>query len=301
MTGEKLVLRLLDRNGAIHSVNELGFSAHNLGRVLELLDRPQGIFLTTGPTGSGKTTTLYALLQHNVSQERNYVTIEDPVEYTMPGAAQVAVHERIGLDFASALRSVLRQDPDVILLGEIRDPETASVAFHASMTGHKVYSTLHTNSSVEALSRLYELGLKGHFIATALDGILSQRLVRRICTECREPDRPDPALLARLGRAFRAPGLDTFRGRGCPHCGHTGYRGRAPLHELLVMDEEVIGMISAGRTVVEIGHTLSERGMSLIADDAREKVHQGVTTPAEIMRVLGPASGSSAGYCERRG
>jgi type II secretory ATPase GspE/PulE/Tfp pilus assembly ATPase PilB-like protein/DNA-binding NarL/FixJ family response regulator len=301
VTGEKLVLRLLDRNGAIHSVNELGFSAHNLGRVLELLDRPQGIFLTTGPTGSGKTTTLYALLQHNVSQERNYVTIEDPVEYTMPGAAQVAVHERIGLDFASALRSVLRQDPDVILLGEIRDPETASVAFHASMTGHKVYSTLHTNSSVEALSRLYELGLKGHFIATALDGILSQRLVRRICTECREPDRPDPALLARLGRAFRAPGLDTFRGRGCPHCGHTGYRGRAPLHELLVMDEEVIGMISAGRTVVEIGHTLSERGMSLIADDAREKVHQGVTTPAEIMRVLGPASGSSAGYGERRG
>ena len=125
--------------------------------------------------------------------------------------------------------------------------------------------------------------------------------MRRICTECREPDRPDPALLARLGRAFRAPGLDTFRGRGCPHCGHTGYRGRAPLHELLVMDEEVIGMISAGRTVVEIGHTLSERGMSLIADDAREKVHQGVTTPAEIMRVLGPASGSSAGYGERRG
>ena len=206
--GEKMVLRMLDRNAAIHSVHDLGFAAEP-ERVLELLDRPQGISSPPDRPAAARRRRSHALLKHNASQERNYVTIEDPVEYSMPGASQVAVHERIGLDFATALRSVLRQDPDVILLGEIRDAETATVAFHAAMTGHKVYSTLHELVGRGAVTPL-RTRAQGHFIATARSTASCRSAVRRICDECREPDQPDPVLLARLGAPSARPAWRRF-------------------------------------------------------------------------------------------
>ena len=202
INGEKVVMRILDRNSAIVSLDGLGFSKSDLEKVLNMVDKPQGLILTTGPTGSGKTTTLYALLQHNASPTKNYVTIEDPVEYYMDQAGQVLIKEKIGLTFPVVLRSILRQDPDVILLGEIRDYETGEVAFHAALTGHLVFSTLHTNSAVATISRLFDLGLKPYVVATALEGVIAQRLVRKICERCREPEIPAPGLLGRLGAAI---------------------------------------------------------------------------------------------------
>ncbi|HBC37218.1 MAG TPA: secretion system protein E, partial [Marinobacter adhaerens] len=186
INGEKVVMRVLERQSSAQSLEDLGLSEHNLKRLLHVIAKPQGIILATGPTGSGKTTTLYALLQHNASPERNYVTIEDPVEFHVDMAGQVPVKERIGLNFASVLRAILRQDPDVILLGEIRDEETADVAFHAAMTGHLVYSTLHTSSAAATVARLLDLGLKPFVLASALEAIIAQRLVRKICAHCRE-------------------------------------------------------------------------------------------------------------------
>jgi type II secretory ATPase GspE/PulE/Tfp pilus assembly ATPase PilB-like protein/CheY-like chemotaxis protein len=202
INGEKVVMRILDRNSAVHGLEKLGFSPLDLARVNDMVARPQGIILATGPTGSGKTTTLYSLLQHDATPDKNYVTIEDPVEYYLDMAGQVLVREKIGLTFPSILRALLRQDPDVVLLGEIRDFETAEVAFHAALTGHLVYSTLHTNSAIATIARLFDLGLKPYVVATALEGIIAQRLVRQVCPVCREEVAVDPALRDRLGRAF---------------------------------------------------------------------------------------------------
>jgi type II secretory ATPase GspE/PulE/Tfp pilus assembly ATPase PilB-like protein/CheY-like chemotaxis protein len=287
INGEKVVMRILDRNSAIISIEGLGFAKSDQDKILNLVDKPQGIILTTGPTGSGKTTTLYALLQHNATPAKNYVTIEDPVEYYMDMAGQVLIKEKIGLTFPIVLRSILRQDPDVVLLGEIRDFETAEVAFHAALTGHLVFSTLHTNSAVATISRLFDLGLKPYVVATALEGIISQRLVRRICEHCREPVTPDPVLIARLGPAF-AGCVTVFRGKGCNHCHSLGYRGRLGVYEVLTPDEEMRHLITSGASVREIGKQAKEIGTSSLIEDACDKVKQGLTTLEEVLRVIGP-------------
>lgn len=290
MNGEKVVLRLLDRNASIHTVDELGFSKSNLNKILDLVDIPQGIILATGPTGSGKTTTLYSLLQHGVTPEKNYVTLEDPIEYYLDTASQVAIREKFGLDFATALRAVLRQDPDVILLGEIRDSETAKVAFNAALTGHQVFSSLHTNSAIETISRLVDLGLRPFIISTALKGVISQRLVRKICTHCREQDDVDPVILNRLGPLFLAPQLKTWKGKGCEVCNESGYKGRYPIHEILVITDHFVSLLSAGKNVVELKKAATNDKTTFLIEDARDKVHAGYTTASEILRVLGPQS-----------
>jgi type II secretory ATPase GspE/PulE/Tfp pilus assembly ATPase PilB-like protein len=288
MNGEKVVMRLLDRNAAIHTVEELGFSSTNLKKVLDIIDIPQGIIIAAGPTGSGKTTTLYSLVQHGITTEKNYITLEDPIEYYLDSAAQVAVRDKIGLDFASILRSILRQDPDVILLGEIRDPETAKVAFNAALTGHQVFTTLHTNSAIETISRLVDLGLRPFIISSALKGVIAQRLVRRICPHCREQDEVDPALLNRLGPLFTAPQLKTWHGKGCSRCNRSGFRGRYPLHEILVISDQFVSLLSAGGSIVELKKAAAEEKTIFLIEDARDKVHAGHTTAQEVLRVLGP-------------
>ncbi len=288
MNGEKVVMRLLDRNAAIHTVEELGFSASNLKKVLDMIDIPQGIVIATGPTGSGKTTTLYSLLQHGISSEKNYVTLEDPIEYYLDSAAQVAVREKIGLDFPTILRSVLRQDPDVILLGEIRDADTAKVAFNAALTGHQVFTSLHTNSAIETISRLVDLGLRPFIIASALRGVIAQRLVRKICPDCREPETVEPELLQRLGPLFTAPQLKTWRGRGCAKCNKTGFVGRYPIHEVLLISDYFVSLLSAGRNIIELKNAAAKEKTIFLIEDARDKVHAGSTTAKEVLRVLGP-------------
>lgn len=289
INGEKIVMRILDRNSAIHRIEELGFAANDLDKVLTMVTRPQGIILATGPTGSGKTTTLYSLLQHDATPTKNYITIEDPVEYYLDMAGQVHVREKI-VDFAGILRAVLRQDPDVILLGEIRDTATADVAFQGALTGHLVYSTLHTNSAAATIARLFDLGLKPYVVASALEGIIAQRLVRRICPECREPAAAEPTLRRRLGALFTEEQTASFRGRGCAHCHNSGYRGRLPLYEVLVPDDELRHLIGSGATVLDLTRLARRRGASSLLEDAQRKANAGLTTLEEVLRVLGAQS-----------
>jgi len=288
INGEKVVMRILDRNSAIVGLDVLGFSPADLEKVLNMVDKPQGLILTTGPTGSGKTTTLYALLQHNASPSKNYVTIEDPVEYYMDQAGQVLIKEKIGLTFPVVLRSILRQDPDVVLLGEIRDLETAEVAFHAALTGHLVFSTLHTNSAVATISRLLDLGLKPYVVATALEGIIAQRLVRKICEHCREVDIPLAALPARLGPLFTQANITVYKGKGCNHCHNSGYKGRIGLYEVLAFNDQMRHLIASDATILDITNLARQIGTSTLLEDGFNKVSQGMTTLEELLRVLGP-------------
>lgn len=290
INGEKVVMRILDRNSAVHSLDNLGFPVADLPRIRDMVAKPQGIILATGPTGSGKTTTLYSLLQHDATPEKNYVTIEDPVEYYLDMAGQVLVREKIGLTFPSILRALLRQDPDVILLGEIRDFDTAEVAFHAALTGHLVYSTLHTNSAVATIARLFDLGLKPFVVATALEGILAQRLVRRICPACRESIVVPAELCKRLGTQFEDVS-SAFRGKGCPECNGTGYKGRVGVYEVLSFDDDLRDRISSNASMLEIRRLVRQKGLRSIACHAAELVCAGQTTLDEIMRVLGPQTG----------
>lgn len=288
INGEKVVMRLLDRNEAIHRIEDLGFMPSDLGKVLTVVSKPQGIILATGPTGSGKTTTLYSLLQHDATPMKNYVTIEDPVEYYLDMAGQVLIREKIGLDFATVLRAILRQDPDVILLGEIRDAVTAEVAFHAALTGHLVFSTLHTNSAVATVARLFDLGLKPYVVATALEAVLAQRLVRKICEHCREPALVEAGILRKLGPVFNGGGVTPFRGKGCKKCNNSGYAGRVALYEVLVPDDRMKNMIASGASVIDLARYAEEQNATTLIKDAREKVNQGHTTVDEVLRVLGP-------------
>lgn len=287
INGEKVVMRVLERQSSAQSLEDLGLSANNLRRLLHVVNKPQGIVLATGPTGSGKTTTLFALLQHEATSEKNYVTIEDPVEIHVDLAGQVPVRERIGLSFAGVLRAILRQDPDVILLGEIRDSETADVAFHAALTGHLVFSTLHTNSAAATIARLFDLGLKPYVLATALEAIIAQRLVRRICPHCRIPVKPQEHLLRSFGPAFYDSAMSFFEGRGCDHC-HKGYKGRVGIHEVLLMTDSLRDAVSQGAGATQLQAIATEQGMTSLLDDAREKINLGLTTVEEILRLLGP-------------
>jgi len=283
--GESVVLRLLDRGGRAVRLEELGMAPEMLGDFLRLAQKPHGILLATGPTGSGKTTTLYAALGlRHVSAEK-IITVEDPVEYHLDGVTQVPVHAKAGVTFAAALRSILRQDPDVLMVGEMRDNETAGIAVQAAMTGHLVFSTLHTNDAVSALIRLADLKVEPYMIAATVEAVLAQRLVRRICSECRERYRPDPSAAAIL--AGRPVGdLVLERGRGCSGCRQTGYRGRTGIFELLTMTDDLRHELLSGLEHGALCRRVVDSGMVTLKQDAWSKVQAGLTTIEEVLRVV---------------
>lgn len=288
INGEKIVLRILDRNSSIKDIDELGFSAKDLKSVNLMISQPQGCLLTTGPTGSGKTSSLYSLLQKNATVTKNFTTIEDPVEYFMSMAEQVMVKEKIGLTFSSVLRAILRQDPNVIMLGEIRDFDTAEIAFHAALTGHLVLSTLHTNGSVASITRLKDMGIKPYVICDALIGIIAQRLVRKICTHCVKEDETPEEIMGSLGLDSKIHNFKTFKGAGCERCHHTGYSGRIGLFEVFRIDGEIKQLIHKEAGESELLRAARLSGMTTLLDDGIEKIRSGKTTCEEILRVLGP-------------
>ncbi len=276
--GENLVLRLLDMSAGGMLLSDLGLSAEDLAKIRLVVDKPYGMFLATGPTGSGKSTTLFALLREISRPDINVITLEDPVEYRMEGVRQVQLNRRAGMTFASALRSTLRQDPDVVLVGEIRDPETAAIAVQAALTGHKVLSTVHTNDAAGAVMRLTDMGIEPFLVASVLNVSIAQRLVRRICPNCAEPYTPKPEVL-RFWNLEGAQGATFMRGRGCYLCGDSGFKGRVGLYEILVIDEDIQEMINKRATSREISRFAADTGrLKLLEDDARLKILEGKTT-----------------------
>jgi len=282
--GEKVALRLLDRAGLLLDKHRLGLSVTNLARFDELLRRPHGIILVTGPTGSGKTTTLYAMLQELNDPSKNIVTLEDPVEYRLKGINQTQVHPRAGLTFAAGLRAILRQDPDVIMVGEIRDLETAEIAVRAALTGHLVLSTLHTNDAPAVVTRLADMGIPHFLIAASLAGCIAQRLVRKVCAECAEGYEATPQEKEILEVAPETP-MALRRGRGCPWCLNSGYRGRTGIFEILTVTEAVRQAIDRKATPDDLRELARREGMVDLFADGREKVLAGETTLAEVLRV----------------
>jgi general secretion pathway protein E len=285
--GERIVLRLLDRAQALVDVDldRLGFSGDNLRRLDRLIRQSHGIILATGPTGSGKTTTLYACLSRINSPEKNIITIEDPIEYQLRGVGQMQVNPKIDLTFANGLRSILRQDPDVIMVGEIRDSETAEIAIQAALTGHLVFSTLHTNDSFGAVSRLVDMGIEPFLVSSSILAVLAQRLVRRLCVECREEYIPTAAELARIGLGASGFSGPLYRARGCRACRNTGYRGRMAIQELMVMDDDVRALVMRKADAAMIRRHCTSRGMKLLRQDGADRVLAGETTIEELLRV----------------
>ncbi len=279
--GERAVMRLLDRKQGLLGLWEVGFNRDDELKLEEYLKRPDGIILVTGPTGSGKTTTLYAALNRIHAEEKNIITVEDPVEYQLKGIGQIHVNPRIGLTFASGLRSILRQDPDVIMVGEIRDLETAEIAMQASLTGHLVLSTLHTNDAPSALVRLVDMGIEPFLVASSLTVVLAQRLARKICPHCKESYKPSDVELS----YFSQPPELLHRGMGCEHCKNKGYMGRTGIFELLVIDNEVRPMITDKIDSQSIKQSAISRGMKTLRVDGLEKAVQGITTLEEVLRV----------------
>jgi type II secretory ATPase GspE/PulE/Tfp pilus assembly ATPase PilB-like protein len=284
--GESVVLRLLDRGARPLALEQLGMSAELREQFTALAQRPHGILLATGPTGSGKTTTLYAAVGLLDRAALKIITVEDPIEYRLDGVTQVPVNVKAGMTFASALRSLLRQDPNVLMIGEMRDPETAAVAIGAAMTGQLVYSTLHTNDAVSAVTRLADLEVEPYRVASALDGVLAQRLVRRTCAHCRAPYTPPASALAALGGPRADLLAGTFvRGAGCHECDFTGYRERIGLFELLVISEPLRQAIARNRPLAELRVLARREGTRTLREDGWDKVQQGETTVEEVLRV----------------
>jgi general secretion pathway protein E len=283
--GERCVLRLLPRSQELLSIERIGLDADHQAQLRKLIRRNNGIILVTGPTGSGKTTTLYAALADINSPDHNIITIEDPVEIQLKGVSQIEVKPQINLTFAAGLRSILRQDPNVILVGEIRDRETAEIAIQASLTGHLVFSTLHTNDSAGAITRLIDMGVEPFLIGSSLAASLAQRLVRMLCLRCREAYLPTPQELAEIGlRPAQAVGRAIYRARGCPHCGQSGYRGRVAIFEILVIDDEIRKLITRGIDSKTIQDTAMRHGLRTMRMHGAQKVLEGVTTIAEVLR-----------------
>ena len=278
--GEKVVMRLLDRENLLLDLAKLGFEPQQQEDFDAALAEPQGIVLVTGPTGSGKTTTLYSGLGSMKRDDKNVVTVEDPVEYQLPQVNQVQIRPDIGLTFASGLRSILRQDPDVIMVGEIRDLETAQVAIRAALTGHLVLSTLHTNGAVATITRLHDMGVEPYLLGSCLSLVMAQRLVRRICEECKEPFEAGEHLAERLGLP---EGHICYRGAGCRYCHDSGYRGRVALYEMLPMTRDLRDLTSEGAGEPELLQAANERGFVTLREAGIEKVCQGVTTPEEVL------------------
>ena len=284
--GESLVMRVLDRTTVRYSLEAVGFAAANLEKFNALLARPHGILLITGPTGSGKTTTLYTALSKLDSNTHKIITVEEPVEYQLDGVNQIQVHHQIGLSFASALRSILRQDPDIIMIGEMRDGETAQIAVQSALTGHLVLSTLHTNTAAGAIIRLKDMGVEPYLITSALNGVLSQRLVRRLCAHCKQAYVPDAELMVRSG--FTRMGLSPaklYRAVGCDQCRGSGYSGRCGIHELLVLDDKIRRDILSGADSVVLHASATAAGMHTLFEDGLRKVADGTTSLDELLRV----------------
>ena len=284
--GERVVLRLLDKSSVLLRLSDLGMPEEKMQTFDKLIRVPHGIILVTGPTGSGKTTTLYAALSTINSPEINIITVEDPVEYQMDGIAQIQVNPKIDLTFAKGLRSIVRQDPDVILVGEIRDLETAEIAIQSALTGHLVFSTLHTNDSASAVTRLVDMGIERFLVTSSVIAILAQRLVRVICNECKEAYTPDNESLQSIGISpERLDGKKIFRGRGCPACLHTGYKGRNGIFEFMILDDVIKNVILRTSDANAIKHSAVEQGMITIRQDGAQKVLDGITTIEEVFRV----------------
>jgi type IV pilus assembly protein PilB len=292
--GEKIVIRLLNTDRAIPPLENLGFSAANLRAMQSFLARPQGMALVTGPTGSGKTSTLYAALKSIKSPTNNIITLEDPIELQLEGVNQMQVNPKAGLTFASGLRSVLRQDPNVVLVGEIRDAETAGIALQAAQTGHLLLSTLHTNDAPATITRLLDLDVQPYIVASSLVGILAQRLVRRTCTECAAPQEPSAEVVERLGGPSRLPkDAKWMAGRGCERCNGSGFKGRMAIHEVLTVDDDVRALISSRGSEQEIRFAARRAGMQTMLEDGIEKAAQGLTTIEELLTVV-PAEAPAA-------
>ena len=285
--GEKVVMRLLDKSNLQLDMSKLGFDPQTLKDFLEAIHKPYGMILITGPTGSGKSTTLYSALSELNKPDVNISTAEDPVEYNIVGINQVQVREQIGLTFAAALRSFLRQDPDIIMVGEVRDLETAQIAVKAALTGHLVLSTLHTNDAPSTVDRLINMGVETFLLISSINIIAAQRLVRRICEKCKEPVEVSPEILINLGvdSAEVGAGFSTFNGRGCGNCNGTGYRGRLAIYEVMVMHEGIKELILRNASVVELKREAVKQGMSTLRMSALQKVREGLTTIEETVRV----------------
>ena len=281
--GERVVMRLLPRSTEMLNLERLGFSPTQLGVWEKLIARPNGIVLVTGPTGSGKTTTLYGALARINHPDKNIITIEDPVEIQLPGIGQIEVNPKIGLTFASGLRSVLRQDPNVVLVGEIRDLETAEIAIQASLTGHLVFSTLHTNDAPSAVTRLVDMGVEPFLVASSLAAVLAQRLVRVLCPECKEPWVPTAAQLAEIG-VQGGGATQVYRPKGCARCNHTGYRGRLGIFELMLIDDDLRAFVTQNVDSKTIKRRAVEKGMRTLRADGARKVLEGLTSIAEVLR-----------------
>lgn len=298
--GERIVIRLLDKSARLYRLDELGMAPDILADFRGAIDIEHGLVLVTGPTGSGKSTTLYGALLEMDCVEKNALTLEDPIEYQLPGVSQTQINTKKGMTFASGLRNVLRQDPDVIMVGEVRDRETATMAIQSSLTGHLVFSTLHTNDAASAVTRLLDLGIEPYLVASSVVAVLAQRLVRRVCPDCAEPREPSAADLSRLrvsadSAMLREGGL---RGRGCERCRRSGYRGRVGLFELLTVEARVRELIAGRAAAQEIEAAAIDRGMATLRDDGLSKIAAGVTTPSEVIRVTARAA-SLTGEADR--
>ncbi|MBR9981695.1 MAG: type II secretion system ATPase GspE [Desulfatitalea sp.] len=283
--GERVVLRLLNKSSSVFNLHEIGLSANQMKTVQELVRSPNGILLVTGPTGSGKTTTLYSVLASINTPDINIITIEDPVEYQLKGISQIQVNPKIELTFARGLRSIVRQDPDVILVGEIRDRETAEIAVQSALTGHLVFSTLHTNDSASAITRLVDIGVEPFLISSSVLAVVAQRLVRMLCEHCKEPYKPDMTLQALGLRPDRLSKYTFYRAKGCDHCFNTGYRGRIGIYEIMVMGQPLKTLIQKTYDAHQIKQEALKQGMTTLRRDGLEKVLRGITTIEEVVRV----------------
>ena len=285
--GESIVMRVLDRESIKLSLSVMGFSPDTLQRYQELLTRPHGVLLVTGPTGSGKTTTLYASLASLDSEAMKIITVEDPVEYQLDGVNQIQVQSQIGLSFARCLRAILRQDPDIIMIGEMRDTETAQIGVQSALTGHLVLSTLHTNTAASAITRLEDMGVERYLITSSVNGVLAQRLVRRLCPSCKEPEEVDRAYINQTGlsKYVQADCIVIYKAKGCAACLNTGYSGRTGVHELFVLDHEVHRVIMAGADATVLHTAARSQGMTTLYEDGLRKVLEGTTSMSEVLRV----------------
>lgn len=284
--GERVVLRLLEKSERVLSLSELGLNRSCYNTMMEFINMPNGIILVTGPTGSGKTTTLYAALQEIASPSRNILTIEDPVEYELEGVGQVQVNTKIGLTFANGLRTLVRQDPDVILIGEIRDQETASIAVQSALTGHLVFSTLHTNDAPSAITRLLDMEVESFLLSSVLRGVIAQRLVRVLCPHCKQPYSPDKNELSKLGPAKDFMQDSLYKAQGCPECMNTGYKGRIAIYEMMPVYEKMKKLIVDKADATTIRQFAEQNGMHSLSLDGMIKVAQGITTLTELTRVI---------------
>lgn len=282
--GEKIVMRILDLSSSLNDLSKLGFSEKNLERFLQQIERPNGIVLISGPTGSGKSSTLYAALNRLNQEEVNLITVEDPVEYQLEGINQIQVNPQVGLTFAAGLRSILRQDPDIVMVGEIRDRETVEIAIRASLTGHLVLSTIHTNDSIASITRLLDMGVEPFLVTSSVNAIVAQRLIRLVCRDCgatMPASNREKEIFAKRGKSIET----IVRGPGCASCNMTGYRGRIAIHEVLVLTDEMREVINNGGTPSKLREIAIQSGTVFLIDDGLDKVQQGITTTEEVLRV----------------